>query len=130
MSLIDSNCSEEHRRQLLQLALSGAQGAREVKLALRTESLASEAAAQWVQIAHRHRSVGNFSRRSWLAGACASLALIAVFSLHQSAVTPPARAQAQELASNLPDRFGAIASFEGNVAESDSFSRLSFEANQ
>lgn len=126
---IDSNCHEERRLQLLQQALSGAQGAKEVKLALRAEVLADDAAVEWVQIAHRHRASARPSARTWLAGACASMALVAVFSLNQSAVTQSARTQPQELASNLPDSFGAAASFEGAAVESDSFGRLSFEAN-
>ena len=122
-------CTEERRLELLHQALSGAHGAREVKLTLRVGELANDATVEWVSIAQRNSSKVS-STRTWLAGACASLALVAVFSLNQSNVTTlPRTTQPQELASNLPDHFGASGSFEGAGTQSDTFGRLNFEAN-
>ena len=126
--LLDPRCSEESRQQLLQQALSGAQGAQDVKLILRTSELANEASLQWISIAQRHRTSGA-SARTWLAGACASFALVALFSLHQPSTQLPQAVKPQTLASNHSDHFGASGSFEGVVQESDAFGRLNFEAN-
>lgn len=127
---IDPNSNDTRRMEMLQQALSGTAGAKEVLLAMRAEELANEAAAEWVQLAQRYRVTSRANtRRTWLAGACASLALVAVFSLNQPVINHSARVQPQELVSNLPDSFGATASFEGAALESDSFARLNFEAN-
>jgi hypothetical protein len=129
MTQFTSPCTEERRQELLQQALSGAHGARDVKLVLRVGELANDATVEWVDIAQRSSSRVS-SARTWLAGACASVALVAVFSVNQSNVTTlPRTTQPQELASNLPDHFGASGSFEGAGASSDNFGRLNFEAN-
>lgn len=129
---IGALCDQE-RAKLLHSILANPDTATLAKLALRVSSPAQLTASSMVSAANT-RKESTWSARNWVTGACASLALVAIFSfssfkLQNSEAGPVAMNQAQS-----SDHFGPPGSFEGVVASNktqliDSFGNGGFEAD-
>ena len=125
-------CADE-RAKLVSAILSDPETAALAKLGLRVASPAQQTASSFVTAASS-RNKGWWNARNFVTGACASFALLAVFSFSGRSV--------QNVESGLvalnqvqnSDHFGAPGSFEGNAGLSrlevvDSFGSGGFEAD-
>jgi hypothetical protein len=135
-SLSAGTLSTRGRAALVDAILTNSETARLTKLSLRLAEPARHAASAMLLAAAEHKTPA-WRSRSLLTGACASLAMVAVFSFTAMRSNHTASQNASINAAN--DRFGPIASFEGaapafsatitNLDLNDHFGEGGFEAN-
>ena len=125
-------CSEE-RAKLVNSILSNPETAALAKLGLRVASPAHQTASGIVFAASLRRA-GAWNARNLVTGACASLALLAIFSFSNLSMhtIEPSRVAMSQVQSS--DRFGPTGSFEGAATLSsleslDRFGSGGFEAD-
>ena len=124
-------CSVE-RAKLVRSILVNPETAALVKLGLRVASPAHQTASAMVHVASA-RGTGFWNMRNVVTGACASLALVAVFSFSNVKVQVNAPALVAMNQEQSSDQFGTTGSFEGIVSSNrvvsvDRFGSGGFEA--
>jgi hypothetical protein len=125
-------CADE-RAKLLRSILANPETAALTKLALRVSSPAHQTASSMVSAASARRE-SVWSTRNLLTGACASMALVAIFSFSSlNPRTPEAGLVAMNQV-RVSDHFGPSGSFEGVAASNqtqlvDRFGNGGFEAD-
>ena len=130
-------CPEE-RAKLVALILNNPETAALAKLGMRVASPAQQTASAMVSAAGACSRHNKWNARNWVTGACASLALLAVFSFSDRSmqVVEPGRIAMNQVAMNqmpVSDQFGPAGSFEGAAVQrlelADRFGGGGFEAD-
>ena len=125
-------CADE-RAKLLRSILANPETAALTKLALRVSSPAHQTASLMVSAASERRE-NLWSTRNLLTGACASLALVAIFSFSSFNLRTPEAGLVALNQMQISDQFGPAGSFEGVAASNqtqlvDRFGSGGFEAD-
>lgn len=107
-------CADE-REQLLCAILANPETATLAKLALRVSSPAHQTASSMVFAASAHHE-SLWSARNLVTGACASLALVAIFSFSSFNLRAPEAGMVAMNQAQRSDHFGPTGSFEGVAA--------------
>ena len=123
----------DERAELVATILSNPQAAALTKLGLRLANPAHQTASFIISAAGSHNK-GFWNARTLVTGACASLALLSIFSFSTVNVQPSEAGVVAMNQARGSDRFGAAGSFEGAVAANnreslDRFASGGFEAD-
>ncbi len=128
-------CADE-RAKLVDAILSNPETAALAKLGMRVTTPAQRTASAFVAASNSHSklSKSGWNARNLVTGACASLALLAMFSFSERSVQTVETGQVAMNQVQNNDHFGTPGSFEGSAglnrpAVNDSFGSGGFEAN-